>query len=82
MARITVDDCLKMVDSPFDLVLLASERARNLEMGASDPLIEVENDKPTVIALREIADGFVNEANIKQLVRNPEEALSHLSEEQ
>lgn len=82
MARITVDDCLKNVDNRFHLVLLASERARNLELGDSDPLVEVENDKPTVIALREVASGLVNDGNIKQLVRNAEELVVHTSEEQ
>lgn len=82
MARITVDDCLKHVDNRFHLVLLASERARNLELGASDALVEVENDKPTVVALREIAEGLINDGNVKKLIRNPEEALSHVSDEQ
>ena len=55
MARITVEDCLEHVDNRFDLVLLAARRARQISQGA-DPLVEPENDKPTVIALREIAD--------------------------
>ncbi len=61
MARITVEDCLEHVDNRFQLVLVATKRARQLAMGAS-PLIEVENDKPTVIALREIAEGKVTKA--------------------
>ncbi len=61
MARITVEDCLAHVDNRFQLVLVATKRARQLAMGAS-PLIEVENDKPTVIALREIAEGKVTKA--------------------
>jgi DNA-directed RNA polymerase subunit omega len=58
MARITVEDCLEHVDNRFDLVLLASRRARQISQGA-DPLVPAENDKPTVIALREIAEGLV-----------------------
>lgn len=61
MARITVEDCLEHVDNRFQLVLVATKRARQLALGAS-PLIEVENDKPTVIALREIAEGKVTKA--------------------
>ncbi|CAL7961789.1 RNA polymerase subunit omega [Gammaproteobacteria bacterium] len=59
MARITVEDCLKNVDNRFELVLIASKRARQLAQGSS-PLVPAENDKPTVIALREIAANLVN----------------------
>ena len=58
MARVTVEDCLAKVENRFALVLLASERAHQLEMGAVEPLVPADNDKPTVIALREIAEGF------------------------
>lgn len=58
MARITVEDCLDHVDNRFQLVLVATRRARQLAMGA-DPLVDMENDKPTVVALREIAEGLV-----------------------
>lgn len=58
MARITVTDCLENVDNRFQLVLVATKRARQLILGA-EPHVPVENDKPTVIALREIAEGFV-----------------------
>jgi DNA-directed RNA polymerase subunit omega len=58
MARVTVEDCLKNVKNRFELVLLAAERAHNLEMGAADALVAIDNDKPTVIALREIAAGL------------------------
>lgn len=60
MARVTVEDSLAMVNNRFDLVLIASKRARNISMGA-EPLVSGDNDKPTVIALREIADGLVGE---------------------
>ena len=59
MARLTVEDCLPHVDNRFHLVLVASKRARQIAMGA-DALVEIDNDKPTVLALREIADGLVN----------------------
>lgn len=58
MARVTVEDCLQYVDNRFDLVLKASERAHLLELGAAEPMVPEENDKPTVLALREIAAGF------------------------
>ena len=59
MARITVEDCLENVDNRFELVLTATKRARQIANGA-EPLVEEENDKPTVIALREIASGLIN----------------------
>jgi DNA-directed RNA polymerase subunit omega len=58
MARITVEDCLQHVDNLFDLVLLASRRSRQLANGA-EARVDWENDKPTVVALREIAEGQV-----------------------
>lgn len=60
MARVTVEDCLDHVDNRFNLVLLASKRARQLVNGV-DPLLPWENDKPTVMALREIAAGLVDD---------------------
>ncbi len=57
MARVTVEDCLENVESRFELVIKAAARARAIVMGA-DPLVEWENDKPTVVALREIAEGL------------------------
>lgn len=59
MARITVEDCLDKIDNRFEMVLTATKRARQIANGA-EPLVEEENDKPTVIALREIADGIVD----------------------
>jgi DNA-directed RNA polymerase subunit omega len=58
MARVTVEDCLQNVDNLFQLVLLASQRARRLANGA-EPTVPLENDKPTVVALREIAAGTI-----------------------
>ncbi len=59
MARVTIEDCLPFVDNRFDLVLLASKRARQIAMG-SPTLVEEGKDKPTVIALREIAEGLID----------------------
>lgn len=58
MARVTVEDCLENVDNRFQLVLVATKRARQISLGSA-PMVEEENDKPTVLALREIADGLV-----------------------
>ena len=71
MARITVEDCLKHVDNRFDLVLLASKRARQLANGV-EPLLPWENDKPTVMALREIADGLITSQTIDEPVKTEE----------
>ena len=60
MARITVEDCLDHVDNRFELVMLATRRARALRRYGNDPLVAEENDKPTVIALREIAEGLIS----------------------
>ncbi|WP_275098372.1 DNA-directed RNA polymerase subunit omega [Sedimenticola hydrogenitrophicus] len=60
MARVTVEDCLEHVDNRFDLVLLATKRARQLSHGVA-PLLAWENDKATVVALREIAAGLVDD---------------------
>lgn len=59
MARVTIEDCLENVENRFELVLLAARRARQISEGA-DPLVDVDNDKPTVIALREIADNLIS----------------------
>ena len=59
MARITVDDCLENVENRFDLVLKASARARKLLSGAQESELPWENDKPSVLALREIASGLI-----------------------
>jgi DNA-directed RNA polymerase subunit omega len=60
MARVTVEDCLDNVDNRFELVMLATKRARQLATGGKEPKVAPENDKPTVIALREIASGLVD----------------------
>lgn len=66
MARLTVEDCMQNVSNRYDLVILASKRARQIAMGA-DALVAENGDKPTVIALREIADGLVTPENIERL---------------
>lgn len=65
MARLTVEDCLPNVDNRFHLVLVAAKRARQIAMGA-DALVPVENDKPTVLALREISEGLVGPEILKR----------------
>jgi DNA-directed RNA polymerase subunit omega len=66
MARVTVEDCLEAVDNRFELVMLASKRARQIATGGKSPLVQEESDKPTVIALREIADGLVTADMLKR----------------
>ncbi len=66
MARITVEDCLERVDNRFNLVRLASLRARDLERNLSDAMLPLENDKPTVLALREIAEGLIDRNYMSQ----------------
>tara|TARA_R110000823_G_scaffold119998_23_gene244667 strand:+ start:37290 stop:37550 length:261 start_codon:yes stop_codon:yes gene_type:complete len=60
MARVTVEDCLDHVANRFELVMIASKRARQLATGGKDPMVLEESDKPTVVALREIAEGLVS----------------------
>lgn len=66
MARLTVEDCLERLDNRYELVLLAAKRARQLAMGLP-PKVEEDSDKPTVIALREIAEGLITEENIDEI---------------
>jgi len=66
MARVTVEDCLDKVDNRFELVMVATKRARQIATGGKDPLVAEESDKPTVIALREIADGLVSAQSLSQ----------------
>ena len=60
MARVTVEDCLVHIPNRFELVMVAAKRARQLEVEGADPLVPWENDKPTVVALREIALGVIS----------------------
>ncbi|MCB1759396.1 MAG: DNA-directed RNA polymerase subunit omega [Gammaproteobacteria bacterium] len=77
MARVTVEDCLEHVNNRFDLVLLAAKRARQLVNGV-DPLLPWENDKPTVVALREIADGLVDNETVSA---RPEPEIEMITDE-
>ena len=72
MARITVEDCLEVVDNRFELVLMATKRARQVAKGAQ-PLVETSNDKPTVVALREIAERKVDQTLIAEIDRQERE---------
>lgn len=79
MARITVEDCLDHVDNRFDLVLLATKRARQLANGV-EPLLPWENDKPTVMALREIAGGLVSTSLVQAAQREMDETAAALEQ--
>ena len=70
MARITVEDCLDNVENRFELVMVSSKRARQIQTGGKDPMVAADNDKPTVIALREIAEGHVNADILKAKPRH------------
>ena len=76
MARVTVEDCLEHVDNRFELVLVASKRARQLARQNIEPTVDWDNDKPTVVALREIALGSVSKEILKQ--RDQDLQHSHL----
>ena len=77
MARITVEDCLKRVENRFELVMIASRRARQMATGGRDALLEEQSDKPTVIALREIEEGLVDQDFFQEA---PEVALDEMME--
>ena len=74
MARITVEDCLENIGNIFEMVLVASKRARRVAHGA-EPMVELENDKPTIIALREIAEGHVTPAILDEIEVPPVDDL-------
>lgn len=81
MARITVEDCLANVDNRFQLVLIASKRARQIALGA-ESRVPMENDKPTVVALREIAEGLTNDSVLDEVVAREHGAESMVSEQE
>ena len=66
MARVTVEDAVDKIGNRFDLILVAARRARQISVGGKDPMVPEENDKPTVIALREIEEGLVNASILDQ----------------
>jgi len=80
MARLTVEDCLPNVENRFELVLKASARARQLERGA-EAAVAWDKDKPTVVALREIAEGILNNVTAEEL-KKAERPMSFISEEE
>jgi DNA-directed RNA polymerase subunit omega len=81
MARVTVEDCLDRIGNRFQLVLVATKRARQIAMGAA-PVVAEENDKPTVLALREIADGMVDESILDDVSAQEHAGESLVSEEE
>jgi DNA-directed RNA polymerase subunit omega len=80
MARVTVEDCLSHVDNRFHLVLVATRRARQLARGASQPTLPWENDKSTVMALREIAAGTINATILDEISAEEEARAAEMSE--
>lgn len=81
MARVTVEDCLDHVDNRFELVIRASKRARDLSNGGVEPLLDPENDKDTVIALRELAEGLLSDEAVMAQQLNDMENNANLDSE-
>jgi len=82
MARVTVEDAVEAVGNRFDLIMVASKRARQLATGGKDPMVDWDNDKPTVVALREIEENLVTVDNIDKLGAPPvEEIIEEIIEE-
>lgn len=79
MARITVEDCLDKVDNRFELVMVASKRARSLSTGGQEARVQEDSDKPTVIALRELADGHITRDEIMNPPKPEEEMVLELN---
>ena len=79
MARITVEDCLENVDNRFELVMVSSKRSRQIQTGGKDPLVSLDNDKPTVLALREIAEGLIDASIL--IAKPPSVELEELADE-
>jgi DNA-directed RNA polymerase subunit omega len=76
MARITVEDCLDKVENRFQLVMISSKRARQIQTGGKDPLVPIDNDKPTVLALREIAAGLIDASILQTRTSTPGRELA------
>lgn len=75
MARVTVEDCLENVENRFELVMVSSKRARQIATGGKDALVPLENDKPTVLALREIAEGLIDASILDERPQHEEHNL-------
>ncbi|KZN47341.1 DNA-directed RNA polymerase subunit omega [Pseudoalteromonas luteoviolacea] len=73
MARVTVEDAVDKIGNRFDLILVAARRARQISVGGKDPMVEAENDKPTVIALREIEEGLVTPDSLDMIDREEQQ---------
>jgi DNA-directed RNA polymerase subunit omega len=69
MARVTVEDAVNKIGNRFDLILVASRRARQIAVEGKEAMVDIENDKPTVVALREIEKGFITAAILDQQER-------------
>ena len=82
MARVTVEDCLENVANRFELVMVSSKRARQIATEGKDPMVPLENDKPTVLALREIAEGLVDAAILDEPTQEETEANQKAAQEQ
>ncbi|MEH6824283.1 MAG: DNA-directed RNA polymerase subunit omega [Motiliproteus sp.] len=76
MARVTVEDCLEHVENRFELIMVSSKRARQLATGGKDPLVPWENDKCTVVALREIAAGLIDASILEERPVSVEDLLA------
>lgn len=81
MARITVEDCLDHVDNRFELVMVGSKRARQLAVMGKEPMVDRENDKPTVLALREIEEGLIDASILEETEEEPVEQMLPLEGE-
>ncbi|MCK3658596.1 DNA-directed RNA polymerase subunit omega [Pasteurellaceae bacterium Pebbles2] len=79
MARVTVQDAVEKIGNRFDLILTASRRARQLQLNQREPLVPEDNDKPTVIALREIEKGLINDEIMNAQER--QDAFSYTAKE-
>ena len=69
MARVTVQDAVEKIGNRFDLILVAARRARQLAVEGKEPMVDIENDKPTVVALREIEKGFITNSVLDEQER-------------
>jgi len=74
-----LEDCLENVDNRFELVMVSSKRSRQIQTGGKDPLVSVDNDKPTVLALREIAEGLIDASIL--IAKPPSVELEEMAEE-
>ncbi len=75
MARVTVEDAVDKIGNRFDLIMVASKRARQLATGGKDAMVDWDDDKPTVVALREIEENLVSAENIDKLGAPPVEEI-------